>query len=72
MNRKAKLPLIILAVIGLISAGLSTELAIYVAMFVAAVGVLALTAVGAYKLVVGIFDIIRGTVKKAFSILIPS
>ncbi|NGZ15567.1 hypothetical protein HGG78_17780, partial [Vibrio aestuarianus] len=70
--RKAKLPLIILAVIGLISAGLSTELAIYVAMFVAAVGVLALAAVGVYKLVVGIFDIITGTVKKAFSILIPS
>ncbi|CAK2014187.1 conserved hypothetical protein [Vibrio crassostreae] len=72
MIRKAKLPLIILAVIGLISAGLSTELAIYVAMFVAAVGVLALAAVGVYKLVVGIFDIITGTVKKAFSILIPS
>ncbi|WP_017035621.1 hypothetical protein [Vibrio genomosp. F10] len=57
MKRKVKLPLIILAVIGLISAGLGTELAILVAMFVAAVGVLALA---------------FATLKKVFSFLLPS
>ncbi|MEZ9804615.1 hypothetical protein AB4264_25515 [Vibrio sp. 10N.261.55.B8] len=57
MNRKAKLPLIILAVIGLISAGVGTELAIGVAMFFAAAGILALA---------------FATLKKVFSFLLPS
>ncbi|WP_432451718.1 hypothetical protein ACRRS0_11790 [Agarivorans sp. QJM3NY_29] len=57
MKRKTKLPLIIIAVIGLISAAVGTELAIGVAMFFAAAGILSL----AYA-----------TLKKVFSFLLPS